>query len=631
MLRRRHQGPGEGSGSCGGRAGWRARPWVRWNEALVDEWSSGELDEIESLGCTVLSGDEMERLGGREAVLRRARSLSERELRGRPWTRLLAAVARIDQDPNEELAAELIRAANRSFVRQGDHVGQRWANGVRVELALAQDDLAEATYIIERSLDGEHGLLPVDEIRLVGIGVRALRLGQVATANRAFSLFQRYAGERGNAESSRAGRAAIAFAWLRHGDLDRGVAALSQLEQSTDATSGHIDSAAGHLAPLDMRAGFVEPFVLGLSPDAAVGNARATLAALRGDFASAAAELSEAMASARRVPSDHVAALTTLVQLDFVPVDALGLAPSEARRRLADALHAVADHRCGFADRLAGDIRLVRCRLELLEGDAPSALDELAALDEWAGDPFLQGRALLHLAEQLAARGSIARALEAGSAACELFAEMGSTYWAARAAMFLAANDARRADAWRFTAFELSSGDPAFARMFARPGGLRVRVGSVPALEVDGEPVRLPTRHAELVIQLLAVAGPEGIPASWLCLFTWPGADSARSGPRLRTLLWQLRTALGPERWRIHRRDEDIVFDLVDAGVEIDRSLAIALPDDQGERFDQLARVSVELAGVVGLATGARRGGQTSATAIPTADSSVGDSVLERG
>jgi hypothetical protein len=304
----------------------------------------------------------------------------------------------------------------------------------------------------------------------------------------------------------------------------------------------------------------------------------------------------------------QVAALTTLVQFDLVPIDALGLAPSEARRRLVEALDGVDRDGYRFAETLAGDLRLVRCRLELLDGAAPSALDELAALDEWAGDPFLQGRALLHLGEQLAARGSIKRALDAGRAACERFVKMGSAYWAARAAMFLAANDAERADAWRFTAFELSSGDPAFARMFARPGGLRVRVGSVPALEVDGEPVHLPTRHAELVIQLLAVAGPEGIPAFWLCLFTWPGTDSARSGPRLRTLLWQLRTALGPERWRIQRRDEDIVFDLGHADVTIDPSLAVALPDGQGERFDQLARVSAELAGVVGLATGARRG-----------------------
>lgn len=167
--------------------------------------------------------------------------------------------------------------------------------------------------------------------------------------------------------------------------------------------------------------------------------------------------------------------------------------------------------------------------------------------------------------------------------------------------------------------------------MFARPGGLRVRVGSVPALKVDGEPVHLPTRHAELVIQLLAVAGPEGVPAPWLCLFTWPGTDSARSGPRLRTLLWQLRTALGPERWRIQRRGEDIVFDLGHADAAIDPSLAVTLPDDHGERFDQLARVSAELAGVVGLATGARSGGQDSAGGTGVAESSVGDSVLERG
>ena len=66
-----------------------------------------------------------------------------------------------------------------------------------------------------------------------------------------------------------------------------------------------------------------------------------------------------------------------------------------------------------------------------------------------------------------------------------------------------------------------------------------------PSITIDGRRVEFLTRNAELAVYLLAIAGSTGVPTCELATTFWPGVDERRTGPRLRTLLWQVRNALG--------------------------------------------------------------------------------------
>ncbi|MCX7620227.1 MAG: hypothetical protein N2037_05205 [Acidimicrobiales bacterium] len=565
---------------------------------MLDDWASGELDEIEACGRSVLAGAELTWPGGRDRLLERLDSLDVAALRSRPWTRLLVAATLLRDASAHDRVSELIRSAARSFSRRSDREGQRWAAALRVELALAQDDLAEAVAVMERSLANELGILPVDPRRLVGIGSRALRYGQITTANRAFMLFGHYCSGLGNQFAAEAGWASMAVALLRHGDVGRGVDVLGVVGRPVASAGGAYPAA---LVPGlgVMRAGLIEAWVAGLSAQTTLSLARAVLATLRNRLSLATAAFSQALSSANQ-PS--LVAWSRLVQLDLLPIGAIAMTPGRARDLLTDALAGAAPQAYGLEAGLADEIRLVRARLELAEGVGTSRLDKLAEIVDVTAEPFVKGRALLHLGEHLANSRQGASAVPALKEAWEVLAAIGASWWAARAAVLLGSELGD--ETWLARAYELSDGDPAFAGLFARPGRLRVRVGSVPSVTVDGEPVCLPTRHAELVIQLLAVAGPEGIPAEGLCLLIWPGVESARSGPRLRTLLWQVRSALGPERWRIQRRADRVVFQLDHAQVDVAASLRLPSLDDGETRFTKLAVASAELAGVVGLASG---------------------------
>jgi DNA-binding SARP family transcriptional activator len=98
---------------------------------------------------------------------------------------------------------------------------------------------------------------------------------------------------------------------------------------------------------------------------------------------------------------------------------------------------------------------------------------------------------------------------------------------------------------------------------------LEITVVGVPSVRLRGEPVTFLTRHAELAVYLLALAGPGGILADDLGEMLWPSAPPARRRPRLRTLLWQVRTALGTHGWRVRRSDSTIVLHPDGAGLDL--------------------------------------------------------------
>jgi hypothetical protein len=83
--------------------------------------------------------------------------------------------------------------------------------------------------------------------------------------------------------------------------------------------------------------------------------------------------------------------------------------------------------------------------------------------------------------------------------------------------------------------------------------GLRVTLLGSGAVASGGEPLKFATRHAELILYLLVLAGDEGLPRDEHIAALWPDVDATSGRPRLRTALWQIRRALGAHAWRLER------------------------------------------------------------------------------
>ncbi len=91
------------------------------------------------------------------------------------------------------------------------------------------------------------------------------------------------------------------------------------------------------------------------------------------------------------------------------------------------------------------------------------------------------------------------------------------------------------------------------------PTPIRIDPSAQPPVWRGGDAVEFATRHAELVVIVLAAAGDEGVDVAWLIELLWPGAAPDRGRRRLRTVLWQARRSLGPDGARIVRRSGRLV------------------------------------------------------------------------
>lgn len=114
---------------------------------------------------------------------------------------------------------------------------------------------------------------------------------------------------------------------------------------------------------------------------------------------------------------------------------------------------------------------------------------------------------------------------------------------------------------------------------------LFISVLEPPSVELYGQRVHFPTRHAELAVYLLALSGEEGLFDDYLGRWLWPKAPEGRWRPRLRTLLWQVREAFDDQAWRVQRRGPVLALDLKDA-------LVVASADSE-----RAARGQVEIVG----------------------------------
>ena len=237
----------------------------------------------------------------------------------------------------------------------------------------------------------------------------------------------------------------------------------------------------------------------------------------------------------------------------------------DARRAQAEAKflgdawwHGLARYAEGAALAELGDLTTARSVLQ-------DAIQELGNPVERAFAQVELGEVLLGLSDRPAARAVLEEARLA-------FEGAGARYWATRTSLAMGSADRDRGGRWLRLARSTAVADPAYDRLFAPSQELQIRVLGPPAVLLDGRRVDFLTRHAELATYLLAMAGATGLAAEELSTALWPGVDARRSGPRLRTLLWQVRNALGREAWRVQRRRGRVLLDLT--GVDVDLETA---------------------------------------------------------
>ena len=204
---------------------------------------------------------------------------------------------------------------------------------------------------------------------------------------------------------------------------------------------------------------------------------------------------------------------------------------------------------------------------ELDRLDLASEVLELAVLE--LTNPVERGFAQLELGGVLLRRSDRPGARRVLDEARQAFDGAGARYWATRASLALQSADRDRTGRWLRLARDTAVADPAYDRLFAPAQDLRVTVLGEPQVTLDDRPVEFLTRHAELATYLLTLAGEDGLSSDELAAALWPGVDSRRAGPRLRTLLWQVRNALGPEAWRVQRRQSLVWLDLTGVGVDL--------------------------------------------------------------
>lgn len=241
--------------------------------------------------------------------------------------------------------------------------------------------------------------------------------------------------------------------------------------------------------------------------------------------------------------------------------------------------------RCRMVLAEVDDDRL-RTHVELAEGwglaaigrseEAIARLDgTLVALDS----PIERAVSELRIAEVLAADGHVDHARERAATAHETFASWRARYWSARAMVLMAGLDGdRSARRIRRLLADLPA-DVAYVRLIDPSGSLSIELDGPCVARRDGEPLEFLTRHAEAALRLVVAAGDEGIMVDELAAILWPGADPARIGQRVRTMLWQVRSTLGVDAWRLQRRRSTLTFNTTGCAVvgAADRSSIVAL------------------------------------------------------
>jgi len=293
---------------------------------------------------------------------------------------------------------------------------------------------------------------------------------------------------------------------------------------------------------------------------------------LRGDDGRARADFDAALALARAQGSASVEVYLSLLHIaggDFPDWSSVEAELEKCRRALAEV----------DEDRL-------RTHVDLAEGWGLAAIgrseEAIARLDTAVPNldsPLERAVNELRIAEVLAADGRVDQARERAVAANETFSSWRARYWSARSRVLIAGLDGERSARWVRSLLAEFPADAAFVRLVDPAGNLTIELDGPCVARRDGQPLEFLTRHAEAGLRLVVAAGDDGMMVDELAAILWPSADPARIGQRVRTMLWQVRSALGTDAWRLQRRRSTVTFTTIGCEVvgAVDRSAIVAL------------------------------------------------------
>lgn len=464
-------------------------------------------------------------------------NLLDLDLRDRPLAGLAVAAACHDVYRGDPRVAELVETAWDELLRRQDDLGLGLAANVRANVAFGRGDVDEALHWWRRCLDLLDAGVPLTGSALAHLSVDAYRRGDLQGAiQRAEEALARLQNT-GDRAGSLVPLIYLVLYHLNLGDFRRA-------ERELDAADGI----------------WREIRTTGLRNDGPlVASLRGTLEALRGHRVAADAAFADALCTADELSAPWYTVMALSLRGEFTAAWAPERSLTDAQRAYR-AAQAIGDEWWAKLSRLA----------------EASALRELGRLDEAVdrfqqaaadlANPLERSRALVGLGEthlragrRVAARASLQEALELVEAG-------GARYWVARACVGLASAERDRGAHWVARAHTCDDGDAAY-EMLSAVERLRINLAGRPSVHVGSRHARFQTRHAEAVVYLLTIAGAQGLPVGRLARALWPTAEASRRPHRLRTLLWQVRNALGPHAWRLTRDAERVVLDTV--GVEI--------------------------------------------------------------
>jgi tetratricopeptide (TPR) repeat protein len=493
-----------------------------------------ELDDLDRLAPEALTRGLPSRLVG---VIDQ---LLESDLTGHPWSQLLASAVCHDTYRGDRRALALCREAWAGFEAVGDRNGLGVAANVRANLLLSQGDVGRAVSWWRRA----DALLGEDTDLNASVAahssLEAYARGDLASAERLAQEALLLADA-----SGQPGAAAVPLVYLALyayclGEFERAAGILETAEAMTASSS---------VAEIRNEGALVAAFT-------------GVLLAVRGRRSEADCSFATGLARAAADDAPWYATMVRALRAEFTAEWAPHRSLLDARRALEEA-EATGDTWWSGLARMAEGTALAEL------GELTEARDVLTDAAAHLRNPIERAFAQTHLGEvlvRLGDRGPARIVLNAARAACE---SAGARYWATRTTLAMGAADRDRGGRWIRLARSTAVDDPAYDRLFSPTQELRVAVLDSPEVWLRGEPVEFLTRHAELAVYLLAIAGPSGVPAAELAAALWPGVDERRTGPRLRTLLWQARNALGTEAWRVQRRNGSVFLDLTGVAVDL--------------------------------------------------------------
>jgi len=460
-----------------------------------------------------------------------------RDLDGHPWCQLLAAAACHDAYRGDPRAMAFFEAAWATFGAAGDDDALGVAANVRANIALGHGDIpgAVAWWRRAEALLGRSGDIAISAAAHGSLDAYAK--GDLVGAEQQARDALLLADAAGNQGDSITPLVYLGFYAFCLGDFERA----TQLFRAAERVTVTLSETRNELALVEGFSGVVD--------------------AVRGRQAEADRYFARGLARAEADGAPWYSVMVRTLRADYTARWAPHRSLVDARQAQQEALqlgdtwwHGLARYAEGAALAELGDRVAARGVLEAVVLDLTNPVERAFAQLEL-------GEVLLGLADRPAARAVLEEARAAFDAA-------GARYWATRASLALGSADRDRGGRWLRLARSTAAADPAYDRLFDPSQALQIKVLGQPAVLLDGQRVDFLTRHAELATYLLAIAGQAGISAGDLAGALWPDVDERRAGPRLRTLLWQVRNALGREAWRVQRRRDMVLLDLT--GVDVD-------------------------------------------------------------